>query len=69
MKEWQPTYFANSSRSVAKDSEMKIFSFNKLHSNEQLFKIQNMGIFLFHLPVVVGAGGWGGGGGEEGKGL
>lgn len=44
---------------------MKIFSFNKLHSNEQLFKIQNMGIFLFHLPVVVGAGGWGGGGGEK----
>ena len=27
-----------------------------------------MGIFLFHLPVVVGAGGWGGGGGEKGRG-
>lgn len=47
---------------------MKIFSFNKLHSNEQLFKIQNMGIFLFHLPVVVGAGGWGGGGGRRREG-
>lgn len=27
-----------------------------------------MGIFLFHLPVVVGAGGWGGGGEKKGWG-